>query len=430
MSADPGPRQSDGADGALAGIRVLDLSRVLAGPWATQVLGDLGAEVIKVERPGRGDDTRAWGPPEIAGAGYSAYYASCNRNKRSVAIDIAAPEGRELIVALARQADVLVENFKVGGAARHGFDYATLRAVNPRLIYCSITGFGQTGPYAPRAGYDAMIQGMGGMMSITGRLAGEPGSGPQKVGVAMIDLSAGLYAAIAILAALVQRTRTKLGQYVDLALLDVSVAMLAYQGMNFLATGVAPKPPGNAHPSIVPYQDFPSRDGWFMLAIGNDRQFAEFCRGAGRPAWSADARFATNPMRVANRGVLVPMIAELTRTRPTREWIAALEGLGVPCGPINDVSEVFADPQVVARGLRVEIPAPGAVSVPGIASPLRLSDAPPRYRLPPPALGAHTREVLEGLLALDSARVDELCARGVVYAPPAGGAAGGAAGGG
>jgi crotonobetainyl-CoA:carnitine CoA-transferase CaiB-like acyl-CoA transferase len=418
-------RQSQGAGGALDGIRVLDLSRVLAGPWATQVLGDLGAEVIKVERPGRGDDTRAWGPPEIAGAGYSAYYASCNRNKRSVAIDIAAPEGRELIVALARQADVLVENFKVGGAARHGFDYATLRAVNPRLVYCSITGFGQSGPYAPRAGYDAMIQGMGGLMSITGRRAGEPGSGPQKVGVAMVDLSTGLYAAIGILAALVQRANTGLGQYIDLALLDVSVAMLAYQGMNFLATGVAPQAPGNAHPSIVPYQDFPTRDGWFMLAIGNDHQFVEFCRCAGRPEWSVDPRFATNPQRVANRGVLVPMLAELTRTRGTREWIAALEPLGVPCGPINNVAEVFADPQVAARGLRVDIPMGPTGSVPAIASPVRLSEAPPRYHLPPPALGAHTREVLTQWLGFDAARIDELCARGVVYVPPAGGTAGG-----
>ena len=402
------------ADQALAGIRVLDLSRVLAGPWSTQVLGDLGAEVIKIERPGRGDDTRAWGPPDMPGAGYSAYYASCNRNKRSVAIDFAVPEGRDLIVALATTADVLVENFKVGGAARHGFDYAKLAALNPRLIYCSITGFGQTGPYAPRAGYDAMMQGMGGLMSITGRSDGEPGSGPQKVGVAMIDLSTGLYAAIAILAALVQRTRTGRGQYVDMALLDVSVAMLAYQGMSFLATGLAPKAPGNAHPSIVPYQDFPTRDGHFMLAIGNDRQFAEFCRCAGHPEWSADPRYATNPQRVAHRGELVPMLAQVTGTRTTREWIASLEPLGVPCGPINNVAQVFADPQVAARGLRIDIPSAGGSSVPGIASPLRLSAAPPQYRMPPPVLGAHTREVLEGALGLDAARIRELCSQGVI----------------
>jgi crotonobetainyl-CoA:carnitine CoA-transferase CaiB-like acyl-CoA transferase len=410
--------RADGeAAGALAGLRVLDLSRVLAGPWATQVLGDLGAEVIKVERPGRGDDTRAWGPPDVPGVGYSAYYASCNRNKRSVAIDFTAPEGRELIVQLARKADVLVENFKVGGAARHGFDYATLQRENPRLIYCSITGFGQTGPYAPRAGYDAMMQGMGGLMSITGRSVGEAGAGPQKVGVAVIDLSTGLYAAIAVLAALVQRSRTGLGQYIDLALLDVSVALLAYQGMNFLATGTAPPAPGNAHPSIVPYQDFPSRDGHFMLAVGNDRQFAELCRCAGRPGWATDPRFATNTQRVAHRDTLVPMLAELTRTRTTREWIEALESAAVPCGPINDIAQVFADPQVVARGLRIGMPAETGAVVPGIASPLRLSAAPVHYHRPPPALGAHTREVLAELVGLDAARIDELRARGVVGGP-------------
>jgi crotonobetainyl-CoA:carnitine CoA-transferase CaiB-like acyl-CoA transferase len=414
VSAGHAAQESPGAGGALAGIRVLDLSRVLAGPWATQTLGDLGAEIIKVERPGRGDDTRAWGPPEIAGAGYSAYYASCNRNKRSVAIDIGTPRGQELVVALARSADVVVENFKVGTAARHGFDYATLRSLNPRLIYCSITGFGQTGPYAARAGYDAMIQGMGGMMSITGRPVGQPGSGPQKVGVAMVDLSTGLYAAIAILAALVQRARTGVGQYIDLALLDVSVAMLAYQGMNFLATGVAPGPPGNAHPSIVPYQDFPTRDGWFMLAVGNDHQFTEFCRCAGHPELSADPRFASNHQRVTNRTVLVPLLAAMTATRSTREWIAALEQVGVPCGPINNVAEVFADPQVVARGLRIDVPSPAGQAVPGIASPLRLSAAPPQYRLPPPALGAHTRAVLSGVLGMDAAQIDELVRAGVI----------------
>lgn len=403
--------------GALAGIRVLDLSRVLAGPWATQVLGDLGADVIKIERPGRGDDTRAWGPPDMPGAGYSAYYAGCNRNKRSCAIDFASPEGRDLIVALAQKADVLVENFKTGGAARHGFDYATLRALNPRLIYCSITGFGQTGPYAARAGYDAMIQGMGGLMSITGRSEGEPGSGPQKMGVAMVDLSTGLYAAIAILAALLQRGRTGEGQYIDLALLDVSVALLAYMGMSFLATGRSPKAPGNAHPSIVPYQDFPTRDGHFMLAVGNDRQFAAFCRCAGRPEWSDDARYATNPQRVANRGELVPMLAEVTRTRSTREWIESLEALSVPCGPINSVAEVFADPQVVARELRVDVPSPSGASVPGVASPVRMSAAPVQYRFAPPALGAHTLEVLGELLGLDAACIGELSARGVIQVP-------------
>ncbi|MDE2219776.1 MAG: CoA transferase [Gammaproteobacteria bacterium] len=408
--------------GALAGIRVLDLSRVLAGPWATQIMGDLGAEVIKIERPGSGDDTRAWGPPDFTAAGYSAYYASANRNKRSVTVDIASPAGQQLIAALARQSDVLVENYKVGGAARHGLDYATLSQHNPRLVYCSITGFGQTGPYAARAGYDAMIQGMGGLMSITGKPRAEPGSGPQKIGVAMVDLSTGLYAAIAVLAALVQRARTGRGQYIDLGLLDVAVAMLAYQGMNYLATGTAPDRPGNAHPSIVPYQDFPTADGWMMLAVGNDGQFAHFCSCIGHPDWSADVRFATNPRRVANRVLLVEMISAVTKTRGTREWLAALEAAGVPCGPINDIAGVFADPQVRARQLNVPI-SPGSEAsglpqppppVSGIASPLRLSAAPVEYRLPPPALGAHTRAVLREVLSMSDAQIDALAAQGAI----------------
>jgi crotonobetainyl-CoA:carnitine CoA-transferase CaiB-like acyl-CoA transferase len=405
---------------ALAGIRVLDLSRVLAGPWATQILGDLGAEIIKIERPGRGDDSRAWGPPYVKDAGYSAYYASTNRNKRSVAVDMAMPEGRDLLLALAQKSDVLVENFKVGGAARHGLDYTALSRLNPRLIYCSITGFGQTGPYAPRAGYDAMIQGMGGLMSITGKRNDEPGSGPQKVGVAMVDLTTGLYASIAILAALAQRGQTGLGQYIDLSLLDVSVAMLAYQGMNFLTTGVAPERPGNAHPSIVPYQDFPTQDGWIMLAIGNDGQFAHFCRCAEREAWSTDSRFATNQQRVVNRALLVPLIAEIMKLRTTRAWLGVLETAGVPSGPINNIAEVFADPQVAARGLHVEIPiAPASATaprrtVPSIASPLRLSASPVSYRLPPPALGAHTREVLAEILGLSGAQLDALAQQGAI----------------
>ncbi len=405
---------------ALSGIRVLDLSRVLAGPWATQILGDLGAEIIKIERPGRGDDTRAWGPPYVKDTGYSAYYASTNRNKRSVAVDMAMPEGRDLLLALAQKSDVLVENFKVGGAARHGLDYAALSRLNPRLIYCSITGFGQTGPYAPRAGYDAMIQGMGGLMSITGKRNDEPGSSPQKVGVAMVDLTTGLYATIAILAALGQRAQTGRGQYIDLSLLDVAVALLAYQGMNFLTTGVAPQRPGNAHPSIVPYQDFSTQDGWIILAIGNDGQFAHFCRCAEREVWSSDPRFATNQQRVINRALLVPLIAEVMKTRSTRAWLSVLETAGVPCGPINTIAEVFADPQVAARGLHVEIPvAPGDATAPGrtvpsIASPLRLSASPVNYRLPPPALGAHTREVLGEILGLGAAQLDALAQQGAI----------------
>jgi crotonobetainyl-CoA:carnitine CoA-transferase CaiB-like acyl-CoA transferase len=400
--------------GALAGLRVLDLSRVLAGPWATQTLGDLGAEIIKIERPGCGDDTRAWGPPEIEGAGYSAYFAGANRNKRSVTINLAKPAGQELVAALARTSDVFVENFKVGAAARFGLDYATLNKANPRLVYCSITGFGQSGPYASRAGYDAMIQGMGGLMSITGGPDTVPGGGPQKVGVAIVDLTTGLYAVIAILAALQQRQRTTLGQHIDLALFDVSAAMLANQGMNFLATGVTPERHGNAHPNIVPYQDFPTRDGWLMLAIGNDQQFAQFCRSAGYPEWSEDPRFATNRQRLAHREALIPILSALTKARSTREWIEALEPLGVPCGPINDVAQVFSDPQARARGLRVDIPLDALHAVPSIASPLRLSAAPAQYHLPPPALGAHTRNVLSEILALSAAQLDALSEQGVI----------------
>jgi crotonobetainyl-CoA:carnitine CoA-transferase CaiB-like acyl-CoA transferase len=400
--------------GALAGLRVLDLSRVLAGPWATQTLGDLGAEIIKIERPGCGDDTRAWGPPEIEGAGYSAYFAGANRNKRSVTINLAKPAGQELVAALARTSDVFVENFKVGAAARFGLDYATLNKANPRLVYCSITGFGQSGPYASRAGYDAMIQGMGGLMSITGGPDTVPGGGPQKVGVAIVDLTTGLYAVIAILAALQQRQRTTLGQHIDLALFDVSAAMLANQGMNFLATGVTPERHGNAHPNIVPYQDFPTRDGWLMLAIGNDQQFAQFCRFAGYPEWSEDPRFATNRQRLAHREALIPILSALTKARSTREWIEALEPLGVPCGPINDVAQVFSDPQARARGLRVDIPSGALHAVPSIASPLRLSAAPAQYHLPPPALGAHTRDVLSEILGLSTTQLDALSEQGVI----------------
>ena len=404
---------------ALAGIRVLDLSRVLAGPWATQILGDLGAEIVKIERPGTGDDTRAWGPPYVKDAGYSAYYASTNRNKRSVTVDLAHAAGQELIVALARKSDVLVENFKVGGAARLGLDYATISTINPRLIYCSITGFGQTGPYAPRAGYDAMIQAMGGLMSITGKPKAEPGSSPQKVGVAVVDLSTGLYATIAILAALVQRAQTQLGQYIDLSLLDVSVAMLAYQGMNFLTTGVAPDRPGNAHPSIVPYQDFPTRDGWIMLAIGNDSQFARFCHCVGHDDWSSDPRFKTNQQRVTHRPELIPLLTQIMKGRDTGAWIKTLEAASVPCGPVNNIAETFNDPQVLARDLRVEIPldrAEGATAqaVPSIASPLRLSASPVNYRLPPPALGAHTHLVLAEILGLDPGQLAALAKQGTI----------------
>lgn len=385
------------APAALDGLRVLDLSRVLAGPWASQMLGDLGADVVKVERPGRGDDTRAWGPPWAAGGaeqGDSAYHACANRNKRSIAVDIASAEGQDLVRRLARRADVVIENFKVGGLAEYGLDARALRELNPRLVVCSITGFGQTGPYAQRPGYDAMVQAMGGLMSLTGRPDGEPGGGPQKVGVALTDILTGLHAVIAILAALRHRDATGEGQIIDLALLDVQVACLANQAANYLIGGVVPQRMGNAHPNIAPYQDFPTADGHLMLAVGNDAQFRRFCETAGQAPWADDVRFATNPQRVRHRAELIPLIAEATRTRPTRRWIEDLERAGVPCGPINDLDAVFADPQVLARGLRVDVD-----GVPLVASPLRLSATPVRYLRRPPGVGADQAEVLTDWLA-------------------------------
>lgn len=389
---------------ALHGLKVLDLSRVLAGPWASQMLADLGADVVKVERPGSGDDTRAWGPPwlqdtEGRATGDAAYFFCANRNKRSVAIDMATAEGQRLLQRLAAEADVVLENFKVGGLRQYGLDHETLCARHPRLIYCSITGFGQTGPYAPRAGYDFLIQGMGGLMSVTGRSDAEEGAGPQKVGVALTDVMTGLHAAIGILAALQHRERTGQGQHIDLALLDVQVAALANQAGNYLISGQVPGRMGNAHPNIVPYQDFPTADGDMILAIGNDGQFARFCAVAGRAEWAADERFATNAARVANRGVLIPLLRQATVMRTTRAWVAALESTAVPCGPINRLDEVFADPQVVARGLRVELPHPLAGTVPGVANPVRLSATPAVYRSAPPRLGEHTAEVLAEWLA-------------------------------
>jgi crotonobetainyl-CoA:carnitine CoA-transferase CaiB-like acyl-CoA transferase len=384
--------------GALQGLKVLDLSRVLAGPWAGQLLGDLGADVVKVERPGAGDDTRTWGPPWVEGREtderQAAYFQCANRNKRSVAIDLATPEGQAQVRALAAKADVVLENFKVGGLKGYGLDYESLKAVNPKLVYCSITGFGQTGPYAPRAGYDFLIQGMGGLMSLTGRADGEEGAGPQKVGVALVDIMTGLYATIAVLAALSHRERTGEGQHIDLALLDVQVATLANQAANYLASGVAPRRLGNAHPNIVPYQDFPTADGDMILAIGNDGQFARFSSIAGHPEWACDERFATNPARVANRAVLIPLLRQATVMRTTAEWIAALEAEAVPCGPINRLDQVFADPQVQARQMKFSLQHPAFGDVPLVANPIRLSISPVRYRIAPPALGEHTAEVL------------------------------------
>ncbi|MAD00571.1 CoA transferase [Pseudomonas abyssi] len=389
---------------ALSGLRVLDLSRVLAGPWAGQMLADLGADVVKVERPGAGDDTRAWGPPYLRDAdgrdtSEAAYFLSANRNKRSITIDFTQPEGQQEVRDLVQRADVLIENFKVGGLAAYGLDYQSLQALNPRLIYCSVTGFGQHGPYAKRAGYDFMIQAMGGLMSITGKSDGEEGAGPVKVGVALTDILTGLYASNAILAALAERERSGQGQYIDLALLDVQIACLGNQALNYLTTGVPPKRLGNAHPNIVPYQDFPTADGDFILTVGNDGQFRKFCEVAGHPEWATDPRFASNSARVANRAELIPLIRQVTVFRTTAEWIAALEQAGVPCGPINDLDQVFADPQVQARGTRIRMAHPLAGEVNLVANPIRLSRTPVDYRRPPPLLGEHNREVLADWLS-------------------------------
>ncbi len=399
---------------ALAHLKVLDLSRVLAGPWCTQMLADLGADVVKVERPGAGDDTRHWGPPFLQDAQgqdtqQATYFTACNRNKRSVAIDMAQPEGQALIRQMALQSDVLVENFKVGGLAQYGLDYTSLRALNPRLIYCSITGFGQDGPYAPRAGYDLMIQAMSGMMSITGRADEAPGGGPLRVGVALTDLFTGVYACSAILAAIEVRHRTGEGQHIDMALLDVGMAILANQAGGFLNTGAVPQRMGNSHPSLAPYQDFPTADGAMLLAIGNDGQFARFCQAAGHPGWATDARFASNTLRVQHRSALIPAMEAVTRTRSTADWIALLEDKAVPCGAINDIGQAFADAQVQARGLKLnQALAPAIIddtaieSILSVASPLRLSGTPPVLRRAPPMLGEHTDEVLAGLgLAAD-----------------------------
>ncbi|GAC1545779.1 MAG: CaiB/BaiF CoA-transferase family protein [Collimonas sp.] len=403
----------------LSGVRVLDLSRVLAGPWAGQLLADLGADVIKVERPGAGDDTRSWGPPYLhdqAGrdTAEAAYFLCANRNKRSVTIDIARPEGQALVRELALQADVLLENFKVGGLKQYGLDYNHLAALNPRLVYCSITGFGQTGPYAQRPGYDFLIQGMGGLMSVTGRADDEDGAGPQKVGVALTDITTGLYATIAVQAALAERARSGRGQQIDLALLDVQIACLASQASNYLAGGVVPRRMGNAHPNIVPYQDFPTADGDMILAIGNDRQFVKFSQVAGHPEWADDPRFASNPQRVANRSVLIPLLRQVTVMRSTHEWIVALETANVPCGPINRMDQVFADEQVRARGMRIELPHPSAGTVPLVANPIRLSASPTAYRHAPPLLGQHTGEVLQEWLGIDAATLAALHADAII----------------
>ena len=397
----------------LSGIRVLDLTRVLAGPWCTQNLADLGAEVIKIERPGGGDDTRTWGPPYLrdeAGNDTSeaAYYLSCNRNKQSVTLDIATQEGADAVRELAKVCDIFVENFKVGGLKRYGLDYATLREINPKLIYCSVTGFGQDGPYASRPGYDFMIQGMGGLMSITGERDGEPGAGPQKAGVAVTDLFTGMYATVGILAALQERHRSGLGQHVDLALLDCHVAMLANQNLNYMTSGVVPQRAGNAHQNVVPYQVFASNDGHLIVAVGNDSQYRAYCNAIGHPELGTDPRYVTNRLRVENRVELISTLTPIMAAGKRDDWLAKLEAAGVPCGPINSIDQVFADPHVKERGIWRTLPHPVAGTAPTTANPIRLSETPVEYRSAPPLLGQHTHEVLSRVLGWSDEQIEAL----------------------
>ena len=405
--------------GPLSHIRALDLSRVLAGPWCGQNLADLGAEVIKIERPEKGDDSRAFGPPWLKDAsgketGESAYFACANRGKKSVTVNISKPDGQNIVRNLARQSDVLIENYKVGDLARYGLGYDDLRKLNPRLVYASVTGFGQTGPHRERPGYDFMIQGMGGVMSITGERDDLPGGGPQRVGIPIADIMTGMYATIAICAALAHRERSGTGQHLDLALLDTQVGILANQGMNYLATGVPPGRIGNAHPNIVPYQPFKARDGDVILACGNDNLFNKFCEVAGCQHLARDARFATNSKRVENREAITSLLAEIFARRTTQEWCNALEAAGVPNGPINNLKQVFEEPQVIARGMKIELEHSLAGKVPLIASPMKFSGTPLEHKAPPPTLGQHTDEVLRGLLRMDDAAIAKLRADGVI----------------
>jgi formyl-CoA transferase len=405
--------------GPLAGIRVLDLTRVLAGPWAAQNLADLGAEVIKIERPKKGDDSRAFGPPWLKDAqgrdtGESAYFACANRGKKSLTLDLSHPGGQAIARELAARCDVLLENFKYGDLDRYGLGYAQLKAVNPGLIYCSVTGFGHSGPWRERPGYDFMIQGMGGLMSITGERDDRPGGGPQKAGIPIADLITGMYASISVCAALAHRAKSGVGQHLDLALLDSLVAVLANQGANYLATGTPPGRLGNDHPNIAPYQVLKTADGSVIVACGNDNLFRKFCEVAGCRELPDDARFATNGKRVANRAELTRILSEVMAKRSMREWLGALEAAGVPCGPINDLEQVFAEPQALARGLKMELPHPTAGKVSLVRSPMRFSETPVQHDVPPPTLGQHTDEVLQGLLKKSPSEISKLRSEGVV----------------
>ena len=404
--------------GALSHIRVLDLSRVLAGPWCAQNLADLGAQVIKVERPGAGDDTRHWGPPFAKDRNgqdttESAYYISINRNKKSITLDISTPEGQAIVRDLIKTSDVVIENYKVGQLAKYGLDYQSLCAIKPNLIYCSITGFGQTGPYQHRPGYDFILQGMGGFMSITGEADHLPGGGPQKAGVAIVDLFTGMYASSAILAAVIHRDRTGEGQYIDMALLDTQVAMLANISSNYLCSGVSPHRWGNAHPNVVPYQTFQTSDSWIIVAVGNDSQFRNFVKVGNREALADDARFASNPARIEHRAALIPLLAKMVKEKTKAQWISLLEDAGVPCGPINNLQEVFENEQVIARGIEMRVPHPTAGTMKLVASPMRLSKTPVEVRMPPPLLGQHTDEVLQEL-GMSASQIRELHQKGIV----------------
>ena len=405
--------------GPLSHIRVLDLSRVLAGPWAGQNLADLGAEVIKVERPEKGDDSRAFGPPWLADADgkpttEAAYFLAANRGKKSITINLSKPEGQALVRELARSCDVLIENYKVGDLARYGLAYDDLKADNPRLIYCSVTGFGQTGPWKERPGYDFMVQGMSGLMSVTGEPDGVPGAGPMRVGIPIIDILTGMYASVAVCAALAHRAESGAGQHLDLALLDTAMAFLSIQGMTYLTTGEAPGRIGNTHPSIVPYQVFPTKDGSVILACGNDNLFAKFCEAAGCKQLVTDERFAKNAGRVQNRGVLVPLLNDVFAQKTTKEWVAILEQAGVPNGPINSIAEAFEEEQVKARGVKFDLPHPSGGSVPMIASPMKFSATPLELKTPPPTLGQHTDAVLGEILGKDADAIKQLREAGAI----------------